>query len=55
MAEIHTQIKDNLLENVEKEIAMWKKENFRKSALGSCKETKLLEEDFKKVRHRLRL
>ena len=49
MAEVHSRVKDRLIDTVEKEIAVWKKENFRKSALGPHKETKALEEDFKKV------
>ena len=49
MADVHLQICDSLRENVEKEIALWKKENFRKSAIGLCKEAKTLEEDFKKA------
>ena len=49
MADVHTTVRDRLIETVEKEIALWKQENFRKSALGPHKETKALEEDFKKV------
>ena len=49
MADIHLQIRENLIEKVEREIAMWKKDNFKKSALGASKETKTLEADFAKV------
>lgn len=49
MADVHLQICERLRDEVEKEIALWKKENFKKSAIGLCKEAKTLEEDFKKV------
>ena len=52
MAEIHLRIKDNLIQEVESKITAWKKENYKKSAIGPSKETKHLEDEFKKVRTR---
>ena len=53
MAEIHLRIKDNLIQEVESKIATWKKEHYKKSAIGPCKGTKILDDDFKKVRGKL--
>ena len=49
LAEVHTGIKESLVNNVQAQISQWKKENFHKPMVGPCKETKQIEDEFKKV------
>jgi hypothetical protein len=51
IADIHLAIKDKLLNDVQAEIKRWKSENYHKGMLGQCKESKTLEDEFKKVGH----
>ena len=49
MAQIHTEIKEQLMNEVYSKVKEWKSSNFKKAVVGPCKETKHLEEEFKKV------
>lgn len=49
LAEVHTGIKESLVNNVQAQISQWKKENFHKPMVGPCKETKQIEDEFKKA------
>ena len=49
VADVHTTIRDSLMNNVQAQILAWKKENYHKPMVGPCKETKQLEDEFKKV------
>ena len=51
LAQIHTNIRENLLAEVHLKIKEWKASNYKKPVVGMCKETKQLEEEFKKVRY----
>ena len=49
VAELHLGVKEQLLNNVQNQIKQWRADNYHKSMVGQCKETKELEDMFKKV------
>jgi len=54
LADVHLGIKDRLLNDVQTEVKEWKNENFKKQMVGGCKEAKTFEDDFRKVRGRIK-
>jgi len=50
VADVHLTIKSRLLSEVQAQIKEWKNENYKKQMVGGCKETKLFEDEFHKVR-----
>jgi len=49
MADVHTTIKDQLVNVVAAHVKDWKSEHYKKNLVGSCKVTKGFEDEFKKV------
>ena len=49
LADLHITIKDRLVNTVHSEVKQWRSDHYKKSIVGHSKETKDLEEDFKKV------
>jgi len=49
IADIHTKIGDNLLNQVQTKVKDWKQTNYKKAVVGVHKETKQLEDEFKKA------
>lgn len=49
LADIHLDIKDRLLNEVQAQIKDWKNEHYKKQMVGGCKEAKNFEEEFRKV------
>lgn len=49
MADVHLEIKDRLLNEVQTSIKDWKNENYKKQMVGGCKEARSFEDDFKRV------
>ena len=49
LADIHLEIKDQLLNDVQTQIKDWKNDNYKKQMVGACKEAKAFEEEFRKV------
>ena len=49
VADLHIQVKEKLIGDVQNEIKQWRGENFHKPMVGPCKETKELEDGFRKV------
>lgn len=49
VADVHVKIRDDLINDVQNNVHQWKKENYKKPALGPCKETKQLEDEFRKA------
>ena len=49
LADVHLKIKDELLSRVQSEVKEWRNENYKKVIMGTCKEAKNFEEDFKRV------
>ena len=51
VADIHSEVKDKLLTDVQASIKQWRAENYHKVTMGrQLKETKQFDEDFKKVK-----
>ena len=57
LADVHLSMKDKLQNDVAAAIKQWRSENYHKGMVGPCKETKQLEDEFKKVcnRHYFRI
>ena len=49
LADVHLGIKDKLLTDVQTSIKQWKGENYHKPMVGTYKEAKQLDDDFRKV------
>jgi len=49
LADVHLEIKDHLLTDVQTSMKDWRNENYKKQLVGGCKEAKAFEDDFKKV------
>ena len=49
LADVHLAMKDKLLQDVSSTVKQWRSENYHKGMVGPCKETKQLEDEFKKV------
>ena len=49
LADLHTTIKDKLIGTVYTDVKLWQKEKYKKPIVGPSKETKELDEGFKKV------
>lgn len=49
MADVHLEIKDRLVNEVQTSIKDWKNENYKKQMVGGCKEARSFEDDFKRV------
>ncbi len=47
--DMHSRIRDRLMEEVHNTVKMWQKENFHQKALSGIKETKEMDECFRKV------
>ena len=50
IADLHLEVRERLVNDVHNTIKAWRTENYHKSMVGQCKETKELEDGFKKVR-----
>ena len=50
VADMHLAVKDKLVGEVQTDIKAWKAENYHKPMVGPYKETKALEDEFRKVR-----
>ena len=49
VADLHIEVKDKLLNDVQTSIKQWRGENYTKPMMGHCKQTKELEDGFRKV------
>lgn len=49
LADVHLEIKDHLLTDVQTSMKDWRNENYKKQLVGGCKEAKAFEDDFKKA------
>ncbi len=49
VADLHIRVKDQLINDVQSQIKQWRQENFTKPMVGPIKQTKELEDGFKKV------
>lgn len=49
IADVHLAVKDRLLSDIQSQIKDWKNDNYKKQIVGTCKEAKTFEEDFRKV------
>lgn len=49
IADIHLSVKDRLVNEVQAEIKQWKSDNYHKPMVGPYKETKALEDEFRKA------
>ena len=49
IADVHLDKKTRLLTEVQSSIKQWRNENYHKGMMGPCKETKQLEDDFRKA------
>ena len=52
VADLHIEVKDKLLNDVQASIKQWRGENYTKPMMGHCKQTKELEDGFRKVNKR---
>jgi len=49
IADVHLAVKDRLLSDIQSQIKDWKNDNYKKQIVGTCKEAKTFEEDFRKA------
>ena len=52
VADLHIEVKDKLLNDVQTSIKQWRGDNYTKPIMGHCKQTKELEDGFRKVNKR---
>ena len=51
IADVHLDKKTQLLQEVQATVKQWRGENYHKGMMGPCKETKHLEDEFRKVHY----
>ena len=49
VADLHIEVKDKLLGDVQNSIKQWRQENYTKPMMGQTKQTKELDDGFRKV------